>query len=72
MLLPSQRRRTDFFPSLIYYRANPDLVKAYKKRRQDPKMANDEIYHNVDEFVSTDALHVHSDYDESIDEVNIG
>ncbi|CAG8612399.1 9386_t:CDS:2 [Paraglomus brasilianum] len=33
-------------------------------------MANDEIYHNVDEFVSTDALHVHSDYDESIDEVN--
>ena len=76
MLSPSQRRRKDFFPSLIYYRANPDLVKAYKKRRQDLKTIHDEIYHadkGDDEFVGFDAFHAHSDdYDESISEVNIG
>jgi hypothetical protein len=30
--LPGQRRRKDYFPSLIYYFANPDSIKAYKKK----------------------------------------
>ncbi|CAG8531442.1 10140_t:CDS:2 [Paraglomus occultum] len=74
MLSPSQRRRKDFFPSLIYYHASPDQVKAYKKRRQELKTTHDEIYHtdkdDVDEFVGFDAFHVPSDYDESINEIN--
>ena len=30
--LPGQRKRKDYFPSLIYYFANPDSIKAYKKK----------------------------------------
>ena len=30
--VPGQRRRKDYFPSLIYYFANPDSIKAYKKK----------------------------------------
>lgn len=28
---PAQRRRKDYFPSLIYYFANPDSIKRYEK-----------------------------------------
>ncbi|CAG8545549.1 14516_t:CDS:10 [Acaulospora morrowiae] len=37
MMTSAQRRRKDYFPSLIYYYANPDNIKAYKK-----KLVNDD------------------------------
>ncbi|RHZ59940.1 hypothetical protein Glove_360g132 [Diversispora epigaea] len=31
LMTPEQRKRKDYFPSLIYYHASPDTIKAYRK-----------------------------------------
>ncbi len=32
---PGQRKRKDYFPSLIYYLANPDSIKLFKRKGKD-------------------------------------
>ncbi|CAG8577314.1 7366_t:CDS:2, partial [Acaulospora colombiana] len=51
MMTPAQRKKKDYFPSLIYYYANPDKIKAYKKRMEnrDTEWEGDNMEEDVKE-----------------------
>jgi hypothetical protein len=61
---PGQRRRKDYFPSLIYYFANPDSIKMYEKldKEEEEKSEEEEEEKQLEDVCSIYFTHFHYNY----------